>query len=173
MTSSPALSSSLEDYLEAIFHIVAEKSAARAKDIADRLRVKASSVTGALRALAERGLVHYAPYDVITLTEKGRRAARGIVRRHSALRDFLVKVLGVGKREAETAACGMEHAVSGPILDRLVRFVEIMESCPRCGAEWIREVDAACPSERERTGCEDCIALSLGDLRDRKGGGGA
>jgi len=49
------LSASLEDYLEAIYHIVQKKQAARAKDIVQRLRVKNSSVTGAMRALADKG----------------------------------------------------------------------------------------------------------------------
>jgi DtxR family Mn-dependent transcriptional regulator len=46
MAESMTLSASLEDYLEAIFHIVAEKQAARVKDIAKRLSVNNSSVTG-------------------------------------------------------------------------------------------------------------------------------
>jgi DtxR family Mn-dependent transcriptional regulator len=46
------LSASMEDYLEAIFHIAADKQAARAKDIAKRLKVNNSSVTGALRILS-------------------------------------------------------------------------------------------------------------------------
>jgi len=70
-----ALSASLEDYLEAIWHVEAAKGAARAKDIADRLGVNASSVTAALQTLAERGLVNYAPYDIVTLTAAGRPAA--------------------------------------------------------------------------------------------------
>jgi DtxR family Mn-dependent transcriptional regulator len=54
-------SSSLEDYLEAIYHIVHEKQAARAKDIVERLGVKNSSVTGALRVLSGKGLINDAP----------------------------------------------------------------------------------------------------------------
>ena len=51
------LSSSLEDYLETIFWIAKEKGAARPKDIADHLEVRAASVTGALKTLAEKKLV--------------------------------------------------------------------------------------------------------------------
>ena len=79
------LSSSLEDYLEAIFHIVGEKQAARAKDIAKRLKVNNSSVTGALRSLAEKGMINYAPYDVITLTTKGQKLAEDVVRRYQTI----------------------------------------------------------------------------------------
>ena len=75
MAIIPLLSSNMEDYLEAIYHISSKKQAARAKDISDRLKVNKSSVTGALRSLSEKGLVNYAPYDLITLTvEVGRRS---------------------------------------------------------------------------------------------------
>ena len=84
MVPKTSLSASLEDYLEAIYHIVAEKQAARTKDISQRLKVNNSSVTGALRALAERQLVNYAPYEVITLTASGKKIARDIVRRARA-----------------------------------------------------------------------------------------
>jgi DtxR family Mn-dependent transcriptional regulator len=122
------LSASLEDYLEAIYHIVQKKQAARAKDIVQRLRVKNSSVTGAMRALADKGLINYAPHDVITLTAEGRRVSEGVVRRHEALRDFFVKILSLEMELADTAACSMEHALPAKILVRLIRFVKFVES---------------------------------------------
>ena len=64
------LTASQEDYLEAIYHISAEKMAARAKDISIYLDVRASSVTGALRILGKLGLVNYAPYDLIRSEER-------------------------------------------------------------------------------------------------------
>ena len=96
------LSASLEDYLEAIFRIVQEKQAARAKDIGKHLEVSRSSVTGALHALADRELINYAPYDVITLTDKGQALAEDVVRRHEVLRDFFVKVLTADAAIEET-----------------------------------------------------------------------
>jgi hypothetical protein len=89
MPKSKRLSANMEDYLETIYHIVSEKKAARAKDIAVRMAVNSASVTGALRLLAEKGHINYAPYDVITLTPSGETLARDIVRRHEILKDFL------------------------------------------------------------------------------------
>jgi DtxR family Mn-dependent transcriptional regulator len=66
------LSASLEDYLEVIAHIITEKQVARAKEIAAALKVSRSSVTEAFRSLAKKGLINYAPYEVITLTPKDR-----------------------------------------------------------------------------------------------------
>jgi len=151
------VSDSLEDYLEAIFHIASEKQAARAKDIAQRLQVKASSVTGALRLLAEKGLVNYAPYDLITLTPEGKKIAKDIVFRHKALREFFTKVLAVGHKEADATACKMEHAVPPNIVDRLIKFVEFVERCPRCGERWIGKFDSFCETGMMTEECERCI----------------
>jgi DtxR family Mn-dependent transcriptional regulator len=133
LVTDPALSASLEDYLEAILHIVEAKGAARPKDIARQLDIGNSSVTAALRSLAAKDLVNYAPYEVITLTEGGEKAARDVIHRHETLREFFVRVLAADENLADTAACRMEHAVPGELVDRFVRFLEFMEMCPRGG----------------------------------------
>lgn len=139
MKIGDVLSASLEDYIEAIYHIVAEKQAVRAKDIARRLGVKNSSVTAALRSLAEKGLINYAPYDVITLTAEGKRLSEDIIQRHEALRDFFVKVLSLDEELSDKAACKMEHALPREILDPLTEFVEFVERCPHCLEEFRQE----------------------------------
>jgi DtxR family transcriptional regulator, Mn-dependent transcriptional regulator len=167
MSPVEELSASMEDYLEAIYHIVTAKQAARAKDIAKRLRVNNSSVTGALRTLSEKGYINYAPYDVITLTPKGHKHAEDVVRRHEALMDFFTKVLCVEKAEASEAACKMEHAVSRTILDRLIRFVEFIEICPRGGESLIQGFNNHCRQEGAAT-CRDSLARCLEDLKQRQ-----
>ena len=165
MARTIELSASLEDYLEAIFHLVAEKHVARSRDIARRLKVNRSSVTGALQSLADKGLINYEPYEAITLTRRGKAAAKDIVRRHEVLRDFLVKVLLVDAVTADQAACRMEHAVPLPVLDRLVQFVEFIEVCPRGGTKWIRGFGYRCDQGDLKT-CERCISSCLEDERE-------
>ncbi len=121
---STTLSASQEDYLEAIFHILVTHPAVRVRDLARRLGVSGASVTMALRTLAARGLVHYAPYEFVTLTDEGREAARRVVRRHQVLRDFFVEVLKADPVEAEACACRMEHTISSDVFDRLCRFAD-------------------------------------------------
>jgi len=144
MDEHESLSASLEDYLEAIYHITAAKKAARVKDIALRLQVNNSSVTGALQTLAARKLVNYAPYDVITLTPGGQAIAGDIVRRHQALRDFFVKVLQVEETLADRCACGMEHALPREILDRLAQFVEYVDADEGGAAAWLDDFARYC-----------------------------
>jgi DtxR family Mn-dependent transcriptional regulator len=145
------LSASLEDYLEAIYHTVAAKGAARAKDIVLRMGVHNSSVTQALRSLSEKKLINYAPYDVITLTDAGEALALGVVRRHETLSKFLNHVLGLPDAEADAEACRLEHAVSGGVLNRLVRFVEYFESCPQNDVRWDDAAGSSATARRVRT----------------------
>ena len=86
------LSPSLEDYLEAVLELVRSGKVARVRDIARRLKVGMPSVSIALRALAERGLVNYDPYELVTLTEHGQRLGREIDRRHHVLGKFFFGV---------------------------------------------------------------------------------
>lgn len=163
---------SLEDYLEAIFHTIAEKKAVRPKDIARRLKVSNSSVTGALRSLAERKLINYTPYDVISLTPAGEVAAKDVIRRHEVLRDFFVKILAVEGGEADKAACQMEHSIPGVILERFIQFVEFVELCPRAGTKWIAGFSYHCDQAGTQENCEKCISVTLEGLRQRRLKGG-
>lgn len=158
------LSASLEDYLEAIFWIVQSKGAARAKDIAERLGVKASSVTGALHALGEKQYVNYAPYDVITLTSQGQAIAKKVVRRHQILKDFFAEVLAVDADIADEGACKLEHSIPRPIVERLVDFMEFVEVCPRGGKDWIKAFTDQCTAKTKQK-CEKCVDLCLKELR--------
>ncbi len=137
MTKNIQLSASLEDYLETIYLIVADKGAARAKDIADRLNVKAGSVTGALQALTKMKLINYAPYELISITPEGQEKALEIIRKHETLSDFFENILGVNSDIAEKGACEMEHAVPDEIIDRIILFSEFIQACPKCGKNWV------------------------------------
>ena len=170
MSDNEVLSASLEDYLETIYHIVSEKQAARAKNIADILNVNNSSVTGALRSLSEKGFINYQPYDLITLTSKGKKLAEDIVRRHEGLKDFLTRILKVPTEEANEAACKLEHAISPEILDRLIRFTEFIEICPRAGESWLAEFWHKCETDCNMTtlyqDCKNCFEKAFNEYAE-------
>ena len=149
------LSESLEDYLEAIHHIVSAKQAARATDIGKRMKVKGSSVTGALRCLAERGLVNYAPYDIVTLTDEGAAVAKRVAHRHEVLQDFFTQVLAVDDDLASKAACGMEHHVGREVLRRLGCLAQfIAERSEADGGKWRGEFLEYCECDERRGGSD-------------------
>ena len=151
------LTPSLEDYLEAILHLIRKDRVARVRDIAKRLGVGMPSVTVALKALAQRKLVNYEAYHVITLTDHGRDVAEEISRWHLVLRRFLTEVLGLDSEIAEANACRMEHAVDATLLERLSRFAEFIRCCPRAGESLVEGFLKFCQAGPDPSRCAACL----------------
>ena len=139
---SQHVSAKREDYLEAILGLLQETGAARVRDIAAQVGVHKSTVTAALKALAGQGLVNYVPYELVTLTDSGRRIAEDVTRRHSIIKNFLEDVLQVDHAVAEDTACRMEHAMDERVLQRLVLFAEFMTASPAVKSDWEKRFTA-------------------------------
>jgi DtxR family Mn-dependent transcriptional regulator len=129
------LSASLEDYLEAIYHLTAGQSVGRSKDIAEAMGVSRASVTGALKTLSEKELIHYKPYGYATLTESGQQVARRVVRRHEILTRFFEDLLGAEPSTAQAAACRAEHTLGPEITARLMAFIEFVSKTQAQGQD--------------------------------------
>lgn len=131
------LSASLEDYIETIYLIIQEKKVARAKNIAELMKVSRASVTEALRALSSKGLINYAPYEVITMTPKGRKIAKDVIFRHNTLKNFFMEILTIDSKIAEDGACKIEHSAPPEVIDRMIDFMTFVESCPQVEKDFI------------------------------------
>ena len=138
------ITDSLEDYLEAIYNISQLRNYAQANQIAEYLRVGKSSVSSALRRLSRRGLVNYKPYEVITLTEKGKILAHQVARRHENIKRFLADILGVSEENADANACRMEHVMDRDLLWRMRLFTMFLENAPADITSWLKGFDDFC-----------------------------
>ena len=118
-----SMTQSLEDYLEAVYVLIAEKRPAQVRDVAQMLSVKMPSVVKALHELKRLGLVTQEPYAPIKLTVKGSRVAKQVLNRHTLLRKFLMK-LGVSRKHADKDACLMEHILSAETIDKIRIYTE-------------------------------------------------
>lgn len=117
------LTESLEDYLEAIQILKEEKKVARVKEIGNLLNVKNSSVVNALNILKKKGLIIHEKYGYVDFTEKGKREAKKIHRKHKIILKFLEEVLGVPHEIALRDACRIEHVISKETFKRIKKFV--------------------------------------------------
>ena len=152
------LTESAQSYLEVILDLETTQKVARAKDIAERLNVQRGSVSGALKSLEEKGLINYQPYSFITLTEVGKEFAKEIAYRHTVLKDFLLNVLQIDEETADTTACRMEHVIDKKTVERLVCFIEYINTCPRAGKDWLESFINFCKTdEKSRQKCQNCI----------------
>ncbi|MCD6328407.1 metal-dependent transcriptional regulator [bacterium] len=166
--STQNITASMEDYLEAIYHISREHKVARAKQIASRMDVAMSSVTGALRHLSQHKLVNYDPYEYITLTERGQKIASDVARRHGVFKSFLINVLSIDEAQADETACEMEHAIRGEVMERFLLFAQFVENCPRAGRDWLDDFGQYC--ERGAIGgqCVKCLSDLLEKLKEKQ-----
>jgi len=139
MDPESRLSSQMEDYLEAIYHLCHEEGVARVKAIADRLDVTNPSVVGAIRKLKDRNLVVQERYGYVRLTDAGEEIAGAITHKHEVLSKFLEEILGLDRDTASQDACKIEHAVSPETVRRLRAVAEFIESEPQINVDWQKE----------------------------------
>jgi DtxR family transcriptional regulator, Mn-dependent transcriptional regulator len=161
------LTPTMENYLEAIYNLDNEKRVVRVKDIAKRLGVKMPTVTNMLKTLHERGLVNYERYEYLELTKEGADVGEEIDRRHHILRDFLTDILGIDFDKADEEACSMEHAIGPTTMDRLVAFMEFIQSCPRTGENWLERFEEFRAHGKNTARCLLHMKAFAGELEDR------
>ncbi|MEE9308954.1 MAG: metal-dependent transcriptional regulator [Spirochaetia bacterium] len=130
MTVHNELTPRAEEYLEAILNMKIEGKTVQQARLAERLRVSAPTVSGALGRLARDGLIRFGPGRAVTLTEAGELEARTVVRRHRLLEVLLTEVLGVDWAECHEEACLLEHATSERLERKLAERLGNPESCP-------------------------------------------
>jgi DtxR family Mn-dependent transcriptional regulator len=118
-----------EMYIKAIYKLSLIHKVARVKDIAVELEVTKSSVSTALKHLAEKDLITYDPYSYVDLTDKGIAIAKRIVNKYGILVEFLQDVLLVPKVLAQENACRMEHVIDDVVMNRFVTFLDQSKKC--------------------------------------------
>jgi len=114
-----------ENYLKTIYHLgKAQNSAVATNAIADQMDTKPSSVTDMIKKLSEKNLVHHKKYQGVTLSEKGKRVALSIIRKHRLWEVFLVEKLQFSWDEVHEIAEQLEHIKSDKLIDKLDALLE-------------------------------------------------
>lgn len=108
-----------ENYIKSIYTLSQATGEVYVSELAKKLDVKLPTVNSMIKRLAAKKLVAYAPYQGIKLTEKGKKEALGIVRKHRLAELFLVKVLGLGWEEVHDIAEQLEHVNSSRFYERI------------------------------------------------------
>jgi len=140
------ISGRAEDYLRCIYEVVKQRGFARVKDIARELNVKPSSVVEMASKLHRMNLIIYEKYGGIRLTERGKKLAEVIEKRHETFRKFLEIIL-VPKDVALKDAHILEHKLHPKTILQFTRFVEFITSHsdhPRFITKWLDEFKKYC-----------------------------
>ncbi len=113
-----------EDYLEAILVLEQENGFVRSVDIAKHLGFSKPSVSRAMGILEKDGYIEFGLANMIKLTEKGRGKASDVYERHQLLTEFLMKITGLEKDQAEENACRVEHDIDADVVAGIKRWME-------------------------------------------------
>ena len=130
MIKSKRISDVVEEYLECIYKLEERFKTARTGDIVKSLRLSPGTVTNTLRRLERMGLIVHKPYRGVRLTEKGRRIAIEVIRRHRLSERLLTDILKLDWEKAHEAACKLEHSISGDVAKLLDRALNYPKTCP-------------------------------------------
>lgn len=98
-----------ENYLKALFNLANEKGEVSANELSKKLEIKMPTVNSMMKKLADKKLVHYESYKPLKLTEKGKKEAGLIIRKHRLTEMFLVQKMDFGWEQVHEIAEQMEH----------------------------------------------------------------
>ena len=113
-----ALTSSMEDYLEAVLMMQQRHGYVRCVDVAEHLGVKKPSVSRAVKELSKSGHIMKTANGTLSLTEQGLQLAEQIYEKHRFFTKQLIDA-GVDPKTAESDACRIEHVISKETFERL------------------------------------------------------
>ena len=108
-----------ENYIKTIYSLSLDPGEVTVSELARKLSVKLPTVTSMIKKLSAKKLVSYAPYQGIKMTEKGRKEALSIIRKHRLAELFLVKILKLGWEEVHEIAEQLEHVNSERFYNRI------------------------------------------------------
>ncbi|WP_342770888.1 MULTISPECIES: metal-dependent transcriptional regulator [unclassified Methanoculleus] len=163
------LSSTVEDYLEAILTITENgRQSATSQEIAAALGVEKATVDASLASLVEEGYLERVSDDAVRLTENGSAVASQVARKHRVLQCFLTEMLGVDAERASKEACTLEHGISDETIDRLSTYMDDAQTAPGRHMGRCRRGQGTCTLLDCKEGDTARVAMIQGPRRNRR-----
>lgn len=122
------ISQTEENYLKVLFALISVKGEANVNELSKQLDIKMPTVNSMMKRLAEKGFVLYESYKPLKLTDKGKKEAALIIRKHRLTEMYLVEKMGFGWEEVHNIAEQVEH-IQSPIffekMDELLGYPKV------------------------------------------------
>jgi DtxR family transcriptional regulator, Mn-dependent transcriptional regulator len=113
------ISQTEENYLKALFALTSVKGEASVNKISKHLGIKMPTVNSMMKRLAEKEMVVYESYKPLKLTDKGKKQAAFIIRKHRLTEMYLVEKMGFGWEEVHDIAEQIEHIQSPAFFEKM------------------------------------------------------
>jgi len=105
--------------LKALFNLSNERGEVNVNELSKCLHIKMPTVTSMMKKMATKKLVNYASYKPLSLTERGKKEAALVIRKHRLTEMFLVEKMGFGWEEVHEIAEQIEHIQSPVFFERI------------------------------------------------------
>lgn len=119
-----------ENYLKALFNLAGEAAEVNVNELSKHLGIKMPTVTSMMKKLAEKKLVHYESYKPLRLTERGKKEAALVIRKHRLTEMFLTEKMGFGWEEVHDIAEQLEHVQSPAFFDKIDELLDFPKIDP-------------------------------------------
>ena len=113
------LTSVKENYLKALYFLEEEEGHVSITELSRKLAVSKPTASKMVKSLEELGWVVYQKYKPLQLTDKGRKAAASVIRKHRLTEMFLYEVMDFGWEEVHEIAEQVEHIDSEKLFSRM------------------------------------------------------
>jgi len=108
-----------ENYLKALFELANEEGEVSMNELGKRLDIKMPTVNSMMKKLGNKQLVHYQSYKPVRLTEKGKKEAAFVIRKHRLTEMFLLENMGFGWEDVHEIAEQIEHIKSQVFFEKM------------------------------------------------------
>jgi DtxR family Mn-dependent transcriptional regulator len=108
-----------ENYLKTLFLLSREDGETTVNALSKHLGIKMPTVNSMLKKLKAKKLLVYENYKPVRLTDKGRKAAALIIRKHRLTEMFLVDKMGFGWEQVHSIAEQIEHIQSPEFFEKM------------------------------------------------------
>lgn len=108
-----------ENYLKALLTLSNEKEGVSVNELSKQLGIKMPTVNSMIKKLSAKKLVIYESYKPLRLTEKGKKAAALIIRKHRLTEMYLVEKMGFGWEQVHPIAEQIEHIQSVELFEKM------------------------------------------------------
>jgi DtxR family Mn-dependent transcriptional regulator len=108
-----------ENYLKALLKLSDESGNCSVSDLSQALNVSNPTANSMIKKLSEKKFVNYEKYKPLSLTQKGKKKAALIVRKHRLTEMYLVDCMGFGWESVHGIAEQIEHIDSEAFFNRM------------------------------------------------------
>jgi len=123
-----------ENYLKALFNLANHAGEVNVNELSKQLGIKMPTVTSMMKKLAQKKLVHYESYKPLRLTEKGKKEAGLVIRKHRLTEMYLVEKMGFGWEEVHEIAEQIEHIQSAAFFEKMDELLGFPKADPHGAA---------------------------------------